>query len=131
MAWFKGDDKLHGHPKVRRAGLAPMGLWAVSGTYSADYGLDGRVPVEYVASWSGGKRLAEKLVDANLWHALPYKGPCKCVLKTVDQTQGGWCFHDWADCNPTAAELDAARIAAAERQRAHRGKKRQEELPSE
>ena len=22
MAWFNADDKMHGHPKVRRAGLA-------------------------------------------------------------------------------------------------------------
>ena len=131
MAWFRGDDKLHGHPKARRATLGPMGLWVVSGSYSSDYGLDGRVPIEYVASWPGGKRLADKLVEAQLWHPLPYKGPCKCILRSVDQTQGGWCFHDWTDCNPSAAEIKTARLAATDRQRARRGKKRQEHLPED
>lgn len=113
MAWFRGDDKLHGHPKARKATLAPMGLWVMSGTYSADYGLDGRVPAEYVTSWPGGKRLAEKLVESKLWHPLPYTGPCTCILPTVDQSEGGWCFHDWNDCNPSAAELEAAKAADA------------------
>lgn len=26
MPWFKVDDKIHSHPKARRAGLAAMGL---------------------------------------------------------------------------------------------------------
>jgi hypothetical protein len=131
MAWFREDDKLHDHPKARKAGLTAMGLWAMSGTYSADYGLDGRVPVEYVATWSGGKRLASQLVDVKLWHPLPYEGPCECILPSVDRSGGGWVFHDWHDCNPTAAELVEDRAANAARQRKFRGRKRQEELPDD
>ena len=31
MAWFKVDDTLHGHPKVRRAGAAAVGVSASHG----------------------------------------------------------------------------------------------------
>lgn len=131
MAWFRGDDKLHGHPKALAAGFAPMGMWVMAGTYSAYYGLDGRVPAEWVTGRTGGKKLAQTLVDVGLWHPLPYTGKCKCILPTVDKSAGGWVFHDWHDCNPTAAELVEDRAANAARQRKFRGRKRQEELPDE
>jgi len=131
MGWFKGDDKLHGHPKARRAGMAPMGLWVMSGSYSSDYGLDGHVPTEFVSGLPGGRKLASKLVEVNLWHQLPYDGPCRCILPTIDRQGTGWVFHDWNDCNPTVADLQKERSANAERQRKFRGKKLQDPLPEE
>lgn len=113
MAWFKVDDGLHGHPKTRRAGLAAMGLWAVAGAYTSAYRLDGFVPAHYVASWPSGRKSAQQLVAAGFWEAAedPDEGP-------------GWRFHDFADYNPTAVELEAEREAARERQRKSRARRR-------
>lgn len=44
MPWFKVDDQLHSHPKPRRASLAALGLWTLSGSYSMAYKLDGSHP---------------------------------------------------------------------------------------
>lgn len=67
MPWFNADDKMHGHPKVRAAGLEAIGLWVVCGTYCTDYLTDGLVPSWYIQSWPKGKALADRLVKANFW----------------------------------------------------------------
>jgi len=67
MPWFNADDKMHGHPKVRVAGLEAIGLWVVCGTYCTDYLTDGRVPSWYVLSWPKGKQLADKLIKSGFW----------------------------------------------------------------
>lgn len=67
MAWFNADDKMHSHPKPRRAGLEAMGLWVLAGTYCTDYLTDGLVPAWYVDSWPRGKQLAQKLIKAEFW----------------------------------------------------------------
>lgn len=67
MPWFNADDKMHGHPKVRVAGLEAIGLWVVCGTYCTDYLTDGLVPSWYVLSWPKGKQLAEKLIKSGFW----------------------------------------------------------------
>lgn len=69
MAWFNADDKMHSHPKPRRAGLEAMGLWVVCGTYCTDYLTDGLVPAWYVESWPKGKQLAQKLIKSGFWVA--------------------------------------------------------------
>ena len=67
MPWFKVDDQLHSHPKPRRASLAALGLWTLSGSYSMAYKLDGFVPAWYVHGHNQGKRHAESLVRVGLW----------------------------------------------------------------
>lgn len=109
MPWFKIDDTLHSHPKVRRAGLQALGLWVASGAYCMAYKTDGHVPDWYVDGWPSGKRLADKLVHARLWEV----------------TDDGWQFHDWLDHQPSAAEIEADREHARERQRKRREKLRQ------
>ena len=45
MSWFKIDDKLHSHKKVARLhGIAPMGLWALAGSWSSSQETDGFIP---------------------------------------------------------------------------------------
>lgn len=70
MPWFKVDDQLHSHPKPRRASLAALGLWTLSGSYSMAYKLDGFVPAWYVHGHNQGKRHAESLVRVGLMAAL-------------------------------------------------------------
>jgi len=67
MAWFNADDKMHGHPKVRRAGLEAIGLWLVCGTYCTDFLTDGLVPAWYIQSWPKGPKLANHLVKCGFW----------------------------------------------------------------
>lgn len=110
MAFFNVDDQFHGHPKARRAGLAAVGLWTVAGSHCRAYKSDGFVPLWFVAGWPSGKRLAQALVDADLWHECEQEG------------EQGYRFHDWFDINETADELEAMRAKARDRQRARRAR---------
>lgn len=99
MTWFKVDDGLHKHRKrirlgVNAAGFAAMGLWTIAGSWSSDELTEGWIPddvLDYLAP-GFGRRLAERLVRAGLWHRLTRDG------------EDGHQFHDWADTNPTREE---------------------------
>lgn len=101
MAWVKLDDKFHSHRKVRRAGLAAVGLHCRAMSYTADERLDGHVDLPWVKEVGGAQamRLAQALVDAGLW-----------------ETNGdGWVIHDYLDFNPSGAEISAKRSAAGKK----------------
>lgn len=100
MSWFKVDDNLCSHPKARTAGLAAMGLWAVSGAYSAQYLTEGWVPKWFVLGWPSGLKLASKLVTAGLW----------------DAGDDGWLFHQWEERNPSKRQVEETRAATRDRQ---------------
>ena len=108
MTWFKVDDKLHGHVKARRAGVAAMGLWALAGSYCADHRTNGVVAAEVVEALAGdeGVALAARLVVVGLWVA----------------GDTGWRFHDWADYQPQAVH-SSERVAEVSRKRAEAGRK--------
>ena len=112
MPWFKVDDQLHSHPKPRRANLAALGLWALAGSYSMAYKLDGFVPGWYVAGHRDGRKHADTLVRVGLWES------------AVRDKEEGYVFHDWADYQPTSEEIEAERQASRDRQRAYRAKRR-------
>lgn len=98
MAWYKVDDKLHSHPKARRAGLAAMGLWTLAGSHCMDYLTDGIVENWFVESWPDGPNLAARLVAVGMW----------------DTHQDGFEFHDWEKYQPTADAVRETRNARAE-----------------
>jgi hypothetical protein len=109
MPWFKVDDSIHSHPKRRRAGLAAIGLWVVSGSYSASYLTDGFVSQSFVRQQGpNATRLASRLVAAGLWY--------------VDQRNGetGWSFHDWEQYQPTKAQVERDREQAKTRMQLRR-----------
>lgn len=108
MPWFRVDDTLSSHPKARAAGLAAMGLWTVSGAYSAQYLTEGHVPEWYVTGWPQGKKLAAQLVTAGLW--MP--------------ADGGWQFHQWEERQPTKEQVEADRKATRIRQQQWRDRKK-------
>lgn len=113
MAWFKVDDTLHSHPKVRRAGAAAVGVWAAAGSYCMAYKTDGFVPAWWLDSWGKtGHTSARRLVDAGLW-------------LEVDGDAPGYIFHDWEDYQPSSDEIERDRELARQRQRRHREKRRQ------
>ena len=113
MAWFKVDDTLHGHPKVRRAGAAAAGVWVTAGAFAMAYKTDGFVPRYFVDGWGKtGTTAARQLVTVGLWEPAEKDG------------ETGWQFHDWDDYQPSSAEIERDRDAARERQRKAREKRR-------
>lgn len=100
MAWFKTDDKLPDNRKARAVrkshpaksrDIAPFGLWVLAGAWSDD----GWVPLEWLEDWDDeAKTLAERLVNAGLWHP------------TVRDGEPGYIFHDWHDQNPVRDDND-------------------------
>lgn len=103
MVWFRVDDDLAFHRKSLKAGNAAMGLWVRAGAECASQLLDGFVPDE-MALLIGTRALANKLVDAGLWH----------------RVDGGFRFHQWEDRQPTKADVEADRRANAARQKVFR-----------
>lgn len=109
MTWFKVDDKLHSHSKIRKVladAPAALALWTVAGSWSADNLSDGFVP-DHQLPWlmpSGAEDMARQLVTARLWR----------------RVRGGYQFHEWASDadgtkrNPTRAEVEGQRKVKAE-----------------
>lgn len=103
--WFKVDDLLAFHPKTLAAGNAAMGLWLRAGAWSAGLLTDGYIPNNIIISL-GNTSQAHKLCDAGLW--VP--------------DHDGYTFHDWSEFQPTRAEIEARRLAGAERVKRYREK---------
>jgi hypothetical protein len=97
MPWFKVDDSLAFHAKVVAAGNAPLGLWIRAGAWCAQQLTDGHVPAHMIRAF-GTSGQAAALVKAGLW----------------ERTDDGYCFHDWLDYQPTAAEVQAERTSKHE-----------------
>lgn len=94
--WFKVEDKLHEHTKARKAGKAAMGVWVLSGSWSADNNRGGFVPNHVLTRW-GTKADAARLVAAGLWR------------DGFDGDEIGYWFHEWNERNPSSE--DASLIA--------------------
>lgn len=91
--WFKVDDKLHDHEKVRGLDAAAVGLWALAGSWCGSNGTDGFVPATVVPRWSKSwKRLAAMLVDRRLWEP------------SERGHEAGWVFVNWTEYQPTRQE---------------------------
>lgn len=103
MTWFKSDDKLPDHRKVRRAGTAAMGLWVLAGCWSSDNLTDGFVPRVIARRWDPRGIYATKLVKSELWFDATADG------------EGGYQFVNWSEWNPTKAEVEAERERARDR----------------
>lgn len=111
MPWFRVDDGLPDHRKVRRLGRdkAPaIGVWTLCGAWSSGNQQDGFVPKEIVQRFDPREKYAARLVEVGLW--LP------------DEVDGedGYRFHDWADQNPTRVEIEARRESTRTRVQRYR-----------
>ena len=104
MVWFKVDDKMHSHPKARKAGVEAMGLWVLCGSWSSDQLTDGFIP-DYIADSfaRNAPKLAASLVSSGLWEPAERDGDT------------GWIFHEWDERNPTRSDVESKR--GEERQR--------------
>lgn len=124
MSWYNVDDRAHAHPKLRRAGLAAAGLWALAGSHAKAYHLDGQVPRYWVDQWGpdAGKQ-ARRLVDIGLWHSPGHTCP-RCP-----QPDEGWVFHDWDDYQ-LGTQIEQTRADNARRQRESRARKASNVTPA-
>ena len=76
MTWFKVDDGLHAHRKVRavrrshgakKRDIAPMAIWVLAGSWCGAHRTDGFIPREVIEDWDDdAEGLAQRLIDAGL-----------------------------------------------------------------
>jgi hypothetical protein len=122
VTWFKVDDSFSEHPKLEGLEgdpvrfMAAISVWTLMGSDCARRLTDGKVSrarFEKVLAGLGkhAPKGADALVECGLWEVAP----------------GGWVFHDWADYQPTKADVDGARRSKTERQRRWRGSKQAEQ----
>lgn len=97
------DEGWHSWPEVVRAGTPAAGLYSRCGSWIADHATDGLIPSEVVRMY-GTVDWARRLVDAGLW------------------TPEGDGYRDarYFPLNPTRADIDKRKAAAAARQRKRR-----------
>lgn len=111
MAWFKVDDRLWSHPKWLGLPIEAKALWVSAGSYCAMHETDGEISRQTLAIVlpnSRHTRAANALVEAGLW----------------EQENDGYRFHEWAEYQPTKAQLDAERQATKERVKQWRNSQR-------
>lgn len=128
MTWFKADDGLADHRKVRQLGrdrLPAMGLWLLSGTWSAQQLTDGFVPDEIVERYDPKHRMARRLVDVGLW----IRAGIDAENGNFPVTEPGYLFHDWAEMQPLARDVQRRRAETRDRVRKHREQRKQSTPP--
>lgn len=105
MPDFRVPDTAAESGQLRAAGLAAAGLWTASGSWCMNpaHLTDGWVPVHYVTTWPGGKRLAAKLVEVGLW--------------TPEKRLGvsGWQFVGWLNDQRSAEQIATEKATNATR----------------
>lgn len=99
MTWFKVDDRLAFHPKAIAAGNSALGLWVRAGAWCAGNLTDGALPRHMIGTLGAQKRDTKRLVDAGLWV----------------ETEQGYQFVDWADWQPSKAQVSDRRRKTREK----------------
>jgi len=103
MTWFKLSDHFYDHPKVMKAGNAPVGLWVRCATYSANFELDGHVPME-IAHQYGTRRDIDTLTSVGLW----------------TPRDGDYYIPDFLEFNPSHEQIELNRKRETEKKRRQR-----------
>lgn len=97
MPWFKASDDLASKPETTRIPRAhrraALGVWVLTGTWSAQQLTDGHIPEHMLEELSGTPEDAAWLVSAGFWEVV------------VD----GWQFVEWAPDQPLRASVLEAR----------------------
>lgn len=115
MVWFRVDDGLDDHAKVRRLGrdkVAAMGVWLLCGSWASRNLTDGFVPAEIAERHDPKLKMAARLVAVGLWEHAEKDG------------EPGYSYHDWSDRQPSRADVEKNRRDNAKRQQEFRGRKR-------
>lgn len=104
MSWLKVDDGFPSHEKVMALSEGPcrgdaIALWVFAGCWTSHALREGFVPNGVIRAYGFHLEAASELVRVGLWVA----------------AEGGYRFHDWADYQPSAAQVEERRRAGAER----------------
>lgn len=91
MSWGKVDDRLHSHPKWRRASKGARALWTTALSWCSEQANGGEVPRDMLRMLDGTPSEAKSLVSVGLWV----------------ETSTGFAFHQWEERNPDAASAHA------------------------
>lgn len=117
MTWFKVDDQLPDHRKVRRLGqdrLAAVGLWTLCGAWASGK-TDGFVPDEVVTRYDPDHFFAKRLNEVGLWHISEEDG------------ETGYLYHDWLHYRSSREREEKVRADTRRRVQAFRGRQRAEQ----
>lgn len=98
--WFKVDDSFFMNPKTAMLSDSATALWLRAGSWSAQQLTGGFIPARMLPLFRGGEESADELCDAGLWER--------------DLDRHGYVFHDWADYQPDAEQVEALREKRAE-----------------
>jgi len=119
MTWFKVDDGLFAHPKVRRIprDLRPrlLGLWTLAGAISSRDLTEGRLAAWDLEEIGAGDADVDGLAEAGLWHRVDHQ-----CARCAQPESGGIVIHDFLAYNPTRDEVERRREMARLRQQRHR-----------
>jgi hypothetical protein len=115
MPWFKVDDTFSDHPKVDELSLSAVGLWTLSGSWSARNLTNGYVTPARVRKFGGTNAEVTELVTAGLWR----------------EDGEGWSFNSWDEYQPTKESVEQERAAARKRMQDYRAKKKKPGATSE
>lgn len=112
--WVKIDDRFAEHPKLMAAGALAWGVWAEAMAYCNRNLTDGFIPVAVAEAFGGRWRTR---VDGRVWQAFVH---CGDEMVAVDaefvaaaladaglwhRVDGGYQIHDYADYQPTKAQV--------------------------
>lgn len=98
--WFKVDDSFFMNPKTAMLSDSATALWLRAGSWSAQQLTGGFIPARMLPLFRGGEESADELCDAGLWER--------------DLDRHGYVFHDWADYQPNAEQVEMLREKRAE-----------------
>ena len=98
MGWFKLDDKSAFHAKVTAAGNAAYGAWCRMGAWSSGSTPRGFVPLHQAKIIARATEITRLL-----------------EVRLLEAAERGYTIHDYFDWNPTDEQIEAKRVAAAER----------------
>lgn len=111
MPWFNVDDGFANSKPVmripRRYRTAAIGLWTLTGSWSAKELTDGLIPAEVVEEFGGTSKLVEFLIASELW----------------EPAENGVQFRNWSKWQRTKAQVLDFRAGEAERKRKQRERK--------
>lgn len=98
--WFKVDDSFFMNPKTAMLSDSATALWLRAGSWSAQQLTGGFIPAHMLPLFRGSEESADELCDAGLWER--------------DLDRHGYVFHDWADYQPNAEQVETLREKRAE-----------------
>jgi hypothetical protein len=107
MVWVKLDDGFPEHPKMHAAGALGLAMQVAALCYCNRNLTDGFIPTA----------AAKKLVDLDDIRGVAWKGVVKRLVDVGAwrEVPGGWQIHDYAEYQPTRAQIQDDRKAARER----------------